>query len=64
MSTRYFEWLDARFAEVLRLVRSGDLSVTEANLFFDEELRSSYHRGFAAGALAVEQSQSDQTLLT
>ena len=63
MSTRYFDWLDLRFAEVLQLVRDGDLSVTEANLFFNEELRSSYQRGFSSGAVYFEQSISEQTLL-
>jgi len=41
MSKRDFDWLNAWFDEVLRLVLSGKLTPNGANLFFSEELRSS-----------------------
>jgi hypothetical protein len=52
MSQDYFNWFDARFDQVLRLVQTGELSVIEGQMFFTEELRASYRYGFEAGEAA------------
>lgn len=55
MSQRDFDWFDARFDQVLRLVQTGELSVMEGHLFFTEELRVSYQHGFEAGVAVLNQ---------
>lgn len=61
MSEQYFDWFDARFDQVLRLVQTGELSVTEGQMFFTEELRAGYQHGFDAG-VAVMNRQSRSNL--